>query len=67
MVVMIPKGVGTDFRGIGLVGVLWKTISGIINCQISSSIYNSMMTYMDFARGEEQGPPPLRISYYSSS
>ena len=35
---MIPKGGGTDFRGIGLVEVLCKAISGIINLQISSSI-----------------------------
>ena len=35
---MIPKGGGTDFRGIGLVDVLWKAISGIINRQLSSSI-----------------------------
>ena len=37
-VVVIPKGRGTNFRGLGLVGVLWKAISGIINCQILSSI-----------------------------
>ena len=35
--VVIPKGGGTDFRGIGLVEVLWKAISGIINLRISSS------------------------------
>ena len=38
-VVMILKGGGTDFRGIGLVEVLWKAISGIINCRISPSIH----------------------------
>ena len=38
MVMMIPKGLGTDFRVIGLVEVLWKAISGIINFRISSSI-----------------------------
>ena len=32
--VMIPKGVGTNFRGIVPVEVLWKAIFGIINCQI---------------------------------
>ena len=37
-VVMIPKGVGTNFRGIFLVEVLWKAIYGIINRQISYSI-----------------------------
>ena len=35
---MITNGGGTNFRGIGLVEVLWKAISGIINCWISSSI-----------------------------
>ena len=37
-VVMISKGVGTNFRGIGLVEVLWKAISRIINFRILSSI-----------------------------
>ena len=35
---MIPKGVGTNFRGIGLVEVMWKAIFSIINRQILSSI-----------------------------
>ena len=35
---MIPKGGGTDFLRIGLVEVLWKAISGIINRQLLSSI-----------------------------
>ena len=38
MVVMIPNGGGTDFREIGLVEVLWKETSGIINRRILSSI-----------------------------
>ena len=38
MVVMAPKGGGTNFRGIGLVDFLWKAISDIINLRISSSI-----------------------------
>ena len=38
MVVMIPKGGGTNFGDIGLVEVLWKAISAIINLWISSSI-----------------------------
>ena len=33
-VVIIPKGGGTDFIGIGLVELLWKAISGIINFRI---------------------------------
>ena len=37
--VMIPKGGGTNFQVIGLVGVLWKAISGIINFRLSSSIH----------------------------
>ena len=39
MVVMIPKWGGTHFRGIVLVEVPWKAISGIINCRLSSSIH----------------------------
>ena len=35
---MIYKEVSTDFIGIGLVEVLWKAISRIINCRILSSI-----------------------------
>ena len=35
---MIPKEGGTDFRRIGLLEVLWKEISGIINRQILSYI-----------------------------
>ena len=36
-VLIIPKGGGTNFRVIGLVEVLWKAISGIINYRVSSS------------------------------
>ena len=37
-VAIIPKGGGIKFRGIDLVEVLWKAISGIINLQMSSYI-----------------------------
>ena len=35
---MITKGGCTDFQGIGLVEVMWKVITGIINHRLSSSI-----------------------------
>ena len=35
---MIPKGEGIDYRGVGLVEVLCKAISGIINLRILSFI-----------------------------
>ena len=38
MVVMVRKWVGTNFQGFGLVEVLCKAISVIINCRLSSSI-----------------------------
>ena len=38
MVAMVPKGGGNGFKGIGLVEVMWKEISGIINRRILSSI-----------------------------
>ena len=37
--VIIPKGGGADFHGNGLVKVLWKAISGIINCRLLSAIH----------------------------
>ena len=36
-VVLIPKG-GGNFRCIGLVGFLWKMLSGVINRQIRSGV-----------------------------
>ena len=57
---MITNGVGTDFIGIGLVEVLWKVISGIINRQKYCLSSRSMTVCLDFAQGEEWGPPPSR-------
>ena len=49
---MIPKGGGTDFRGIGMVEVLWKAISVIINCQILSSIqYHDALHFFSAGTG----------------
>ena len=36
-VVPIPKGNG-NFRGIGLVDILWKTVTGILNCHLTAEI-----------------------------
>ena len=36
-VVLIPKGKG-DYRGIGLVEVMWKVVTVILNCRLTSSI-----------------------------
>ena len=67
-VVMIPKGVSTNFMGVGLVEVLRKAIYGII-IKSSIAVYrlpsSSNMLCMDFSRGEERGPPPLRKSYFN--
>ena len=35
---MIPKGDGGDFRRIGLLYVLWKTLTGLINRQFTLEI-----------------------------
>ena len=43
-VVLIPKGKG-DYRGIGLVEVMWKVVSVILNLRFTSSI-----TYHDALR-----------------
>ena len=37
MVVLVPKGDG-EFRGIGIVGVLWKALSGVINRRIRAAV-----------------------------
>ena len=37
-VVLIPKGNGNDIRGIGLMDVLWKTMTGILNLHLSMAI-----------------------------
>ena len=36
-VVLIPKGKG-DYRGIGLVEVMWKDVAVILNCRLASYI-----------------------------
>ena len=37
-VVLIPKGDGVEFRGVGLVKVLWKTMTVILNLHFTSAI-----------------------------
>ena len=36
-VVLIPKGKG-DYRGIGLVEVMWKVVAAILNLRLTASI-----------------------------
>ena len=42
MLVLIPKG-KKDYRGIGLVEVIWKVVAAILNRRFTASI-----TYHDF-------------------
>ena len=44
-VVLIPKG-NKDYRGIGLMEVMWKVVAAILNCCFTASI-----TYHDFFHG----------------
>ena len=48
-VVLIPKG-KTDYRGIGLVEVMWKVVAVILNSRLSASI-----TLHDFLHGFRAG------------
>ena len=48
-VVLIPKGKG-DYRGIGLVEVMWKVVAVILNCRFTSSI-----TFHDALHGVRAG------------
>ena len=47
--VLIPKGKG-DYRGIGLVEVMWKVVAVILNRQLTSSI-----TFHDVLHGFRAG------------
>ena len=51
-VVLIPKGKG-DYRGIGLVEVMWKVVEVILNCRLTSSI-----TFHDVLQ-DVQAPGPV--------
>ena len=48
-VVLIPKG-KKDYRGTGLVEVMWKVVAAILNCRFTSSI-----TYHDALHGFRAG------------
>ena len=48
-VVLIPKG-KKDYRGIGLVEVMWKVVAAILNRRFTASI-----TYRDFLHGLQAG------------
>ena len=48
-VVLIPKG-KKDYRGIGLVEVMWKVVVAILNRRFTASI-----TYHDFLNGFREG------------
>ena len=37
-VVLIPKGASRNFRGIGMVEVLWKTVTSLMNCRLTPAI-----------------------------
>ena len=48
-VVLVPKG-GKDYRGIGLVEVMWKVVAAILNFRLMASI-----TFHDFLHGFRAG------------
>ena len=63
--VMIPNGGGTNFRWIGLVEVLWKAISVIINCQILSSIqFHEALHSIHKGRGTGTATPEANMLQY---
>ena len=47
--VLLPKG-GKDYRGIGLVKVMWKVVVEILNRRLAASI-----TFHDFLHGFRAG------------
>ena len=63
-VVPIPKGNG-NFRGIGLVEILWKTVTGILNRRLTATIQFSI-PHTDSVREEALGLPPCKPICYNS-
>ena len=57
--VMTPKGGGTDFRGVVLMEVLWKAISGIINLWLSYSVQFHDALH-GFSAGREMGTATMK-------
>ena len=58
-VVLLPMG-KKDYRGIGLMAMMWKVGSEILNCWLTASI-----TFHDFLHGFREGcvldlPPQVR-------
>ena len=49
-VVMIPKG-RQEYRGIGIVEVMWKVVAAILHLRLTDSI-----TYHEFLHGFRAGP-----------
>ena len=59
MVVMIPKGGGGYFWGIGLVDVLWKTVTGLLNCLFTLAIQFHDVIHV-FKAGHRMGTSSLK-------
>ena len=49
IMVLLPKG-REEFRGIGIVEVMWKVVAAILHCQLTNAI-----TYHDFLHGFREG------------
>ena len=62
--VLIPKGKG-DYRGIGLVEVMWKVEAVVLNSRLTSSI-TSTTSSIGSGQVAARGPPPSRPSCYNS-
>ena len=51
-VVLVSKGGGKDFRGIGLVEVMWKDTTGILNRQLTAvNTYHNILHGFNAVRG----------------
>ena len=61
---LTPKGGGKEFRGIGIVEVLWKATTGIINRQLIA-----LIKYHDsihgFRTGSDTGTATLKAKLIS--
>ena len=60
-VVLIPKGASGDFRGIGLVKVIWKAVTSLMNRRIVEAI-KFHYVLQGFWAGRETGTDIIEVN-----
>ena len=61
-VALLPKG-GNDYRGIGLLELMWKVVAEVLNRQLTSSITFHYFLH-GFWAGHGTGPASLEVKLF---